>query len=143
MDIFDQIAKMKSIYSFLSILMPILLGIFPAKGNSYYFSSSSGDDSRSASQAQQSATPWKSLSKLNQVFPQLKPGDSVLFKRGDVFYGSIVAGQSGTSGNPIVLAAYGQGGDAIISGFSRLSGWKSAGKGIWQATCPGCGLRVN
>jgi parallel beta-helix repeat protein len=134
---------MKRIYSFLSILVPLFLGIFPAKGNGYFFSSTNGDDSRSASQAQQQATPWKTLSKLNQVFGQLKPGDSVLFKRGDVFYGSIVAGQSGVAGNPIVLAAYGVGSDPIISGFSKLSGWKATGKGIWQAPCQGCGLRVN
>ncbi len=123
--------------------MPVLLEMFPAMGNSYYFSSSNGDDSRSVSQAQQPGTPWKSLSKLNQVFAQLKPGDSVLFKRGDVFYGSIVAGQSGVAGSPVVLAAYGQGNDPVISGFSKLSGWKSTGKGIWQAPCQGCGLRVN
>ena len=134
---------MKLIYVFLSIVMPTLLGIIPAKGNTYYFSSMNGDDSRSSVQAQQSATPWRSLNKLNQVSGQLKPGDSVLFKRGEVFYGSIVAGQSGVAGNPIVFAAYGQGGDPIISGFSKLAGWKSAGNGIWQAPCQGCGMRVN
>ncbi len=119
------------------------MGVFPAKGNSYYFSSVNGDDARSAGQAQQSVTPWRSLAKLNQVFSQLKPGDSVLFNRGEVFYGEIVAGQSGTNGSPIVLAAYGQGNDPIISGFTPLAGWKSAGKSVWQAPCPGCGLRVN
>jgi parallel beta-helix repeat protein len=134
---------MKLTYSFLSIVVPTLLGIIPAKGNTYYFSSMNGDDSRSSVQARQSATPWRSLNKLNQVFGQLQPGDSVLFKRGDVFYGSIVAGQSGVAGNPIVFAAYGQGGDPIISGFSKLAGWKSAGNGIWQSPCQGCGMRVN
>ena len=134
---------MKLIYSFLSIVVPTLLGIIPAKGNTYYFSSMNGDDSRSSGQAQQSTTPWRSLNKLNQVFGQLKPGDSVLFKRGEVFYGSIVAAQSGAAGSPIVFAAYGQGGDPIISGFSKLAGWKSVGNGIWQAPCQGCGMRVN
>jgi parallel beta-helix repeat protein len=42
-----------------------------------------------------------------------------------------------------VFAAFGQGGDPIISGFSKLAGWKSAGNGIWQAPCQGCGMRVN
>ena len=135
---------MKSIYSFLSILMPIFVGIFPVRGNTYYFSANSGDDTRSPAQAQQAATPWKSLDKLNQVFPQLKPGDSVLFKRGEEFYGSIVAGASGAEGRPIVIAAYGQGYNPIISGFSRLTGWKAgSANGVWQAPCQQCGVRVN
>ena len=134
---------MKLTYSFLSILVPVFLGIIPAKGNNYYFSSVSGDDARSSVQAQQPATPWRSLAKLNQVFAQLGPGDSVLFKRGEVFYGSIVAGRSGTAVSPIVFAAFGQGYDPIISGFSRLSGWAPGSGGIWQAPCPGCKGRVN
>jgi parallel beta-helix repeat protein len=135
--------KMKLTYSFLSILVPIFIGIIPAKGNTYYFSSISGDDARSPAQAQQPGTPWRSLAKLDQIFARLGPGDSVLFKRGEAFYGSIVASQSGTAGSPIVFAAFGQGSDPIISGFSKLSGWKSGGNGIWQAPCQGCGLRVN
>jgi parallel beta-helix repeat protein len=134
---------MKIIHFCLAILVPIILGIFPANGNSYYFSSTNGDDSRTATQAGQSGTPWRSLAKLNQVSGQLKPGDSVLFKRGDVFYGTLVIRQSGASGSPIVFAAYGQGSDPVISGFVRLGGWKSVGNGIWQTACPGCGLRVN
>ena len=135
---------MKSIYSFLSILVPIFTGICPAFGNTYYFSNNNGDDSRSPAQAQQSATPWKTLSKLNQIFPQLQPGDSVLFKRGEAYYGSIVAGASGSDGRPIVFAAYGQGYAPIIGGFSRLSGWKAGtANGVWQAPCQGCGVRVN
>jgi parallel beta-helix repeat protein len=114
-----------------------------ARGNTYYFSAGNGDDSRTPAQAMQASTPWRTLGKLNQVFGQLQPGDSVLFKRGEVFYGPIVAGRSGVAGRPIVLAAYGQGYDPIISGFARLGGWKSGGKGIWQAPCQGCGLRVN
>lgn len=135
---------MKSIYSFLSIVVPIFVGIFPARGNTYYFSNNSGDDTRSSAQAQQMATPWRSLAKLNQIFPQLQPGDSVLFKRGEVYYGSIIAGASGAEGRPIVFAAYGQGYEPVISGFSRLSGWKAgSANGVWQAPCQGCGVRVN
>jgi parallel beta-helix repeat protein len=74
----------------------------------------------------------------------LQPGDSVEFNRGEVFYGSIVAGASGSSDRPIVIAAYGQGYEPIVSGFSRLGGWKAGGvSGVWQAPCPGCGVRVN
>jgi parallel beta-helix repeat protein len=123
--------------------MPIFLGIIPARGNTYYFSAGNGDDTRSPAQAQQAGTPWRSLKKLNEAFGQLKPGDSLLLKRGDIFYGSIVANQSGTAGNPIYIGAYGQGNDPVISGFHRLDGWKNIGQNIWQAACPECGLRVN
>ncbi len=135
---------MKSIYSFLSILVPIFVGIFPVRGNNYYFSNNSGDDTRSPAQAQVPATPWRSLAKLNQIFPQLQPGDSVLFKRGEVYYGSIVAGASGVEGRPIVFSAYGQGYEPIISGFTRLGGWTAGStNGVWQSPCQGCGMRVN
>lgn len=120
------------------------MGVIPVRGNTYYISSGSGDDSRTSIQAQSVATPWRSLGKLNQFISQLHPGDSVLFKRGEVYYGSLVAGASGSPDRPIVFAAYGQGYDPIISGFSRLSGWKAGStNGVWQAPCQGCGLRVN
>jgi parallel beta-helix repeat protein len=124
--------------------MPIFAGIVPVRGNSYYFSAMNGDDTRSPAQAQNAATPWRSLTKLNQIFPQLQPGDSILFRRGEVYYGSIVVGASGAEGRPIVLSAYGQGYEPIISGFSRLTGWKAGGaNGVWWAPCQGCGVRVN
>src|SRR6266542_3682187 len=89
----------------------------------YYFSSSQGNDSRTATQAQNPNTPWKTLNKLNSFFSNLKPGDSVLFKRGDTFYGSITINVSGTPSLPIVLGAYGAGAKPIISGFTTISSW--------------------
>src|SRR3954447_26306731 len=85
------------------------------KGANYYFSASQGDDSRTATQAQNPNTPWKTLSKLNSFFASLKPGDSVLFKRDDTFFGSITIAVSGTSSAPIILGAYGSGNRPIIS----------------------------
>lgn len=134
---------MKLIYVVLSIVMPAFCGILPALGNTYYFSAVHGDDGRTMAQAQQISTPWRTLSKLGQLFPQLRPGDSVLFERGGAYYGSITVTQSGTAASPIVFAAYGQGYEPIIGGFSRLTGWKAAKSGIWQAACQGCGVRVN
>src|SRR5215475_8317772 len=78
-----------------------------AGATNYYFSSSSGDDNRTSAQAQSSTTPWKTISKLNAIFSTLKPGDKIFFKRGDVFYGSIIPNKSGSSGLPITFDAYG------------------------------------
>ena len=51
--------------------------------------------------------PWKSLQKLQGL--QFKPGDSVLFKRGSEFAGTVTVDTSGQEGNPITFKAYGMG----------------------------------
>ncbi|MEP7251247.1 MAG: right-handed parallel beta-helix repeat-containing protein [Ginsengibacter sp.] len=120
----------------MKILLALLfIGFFStAFSKSYYFSSSSGDDSRSADYAQKSSTPWKSLSKLNSIFSILEGGDSVLLKRGDIFYGSIIATKSGVPNVPIVIASYGSGSLPVVSGFVKISQWTSNGNGIFKAT---------
>lgn len=99
----------------------------------YYFSSSIGDDNRSSLQAQNSSTPWRSLTKLNSFFPSLKAGDSVLFKSGDTFYGTIIARSSGTISSPIIFSSYGAGNNPIITGLSNLGGWVTVATGIWES----------
>lgn len=105
-----------------------------ANATNYYFSSSSGDDSRTAAQAQNPATPWKTISKLNSYFSTLAAGDSVLFKRDDVFYGSITVNKSGTATNPIKLGAYGAGAKPTITGFTTVASWTSVGTNLWEST---------
>ncbi|MEO7802009.1 MAG: hypothetical protein ABIR81_08420, partial [Ginsengibacter sp.] len=99
--------------SFLSVLLVLLVSY--AHATNYYFSSSSGDDSRTASQAKSSSTPWRSINKLNSIFTILQPGDAVLFKRGDTFYGTITVRKSGSSTSPILISAYGSGIKPIIT----------------------------
>ena len=105
-----------------------------ANANTYYFSSSTGDDSRSSTQAQNPSTPWKTLSKLNSFFSSLNPGDVVLFMRGDVFPGSVTATKDGTAANPITFSAYGTGAKPVISGFYTVPAWTNAGSNIWEST---------
>lgn len=115
----------------------LLLALFPggiARAVNYYFSSSTGDDSRTAAQAQNTATPWKTLAKLNSVFSTLNPGDNIYFMKGDVFYGSITISKSGTSSAPITLGAYGSGAAPVISGFSAVTNWTNLGSNIWEST---------
>jgi ribosomal protein L14 len=118
----------------LTVLLLIEVILLPqkAKATNYYFSSSNGDDSRTSTQAQSASTPWKSIDKLNTFFASLKPGDSVLFNRGDVFYGKIIVNTSGTSGSPIVLGAYGTGARPIITGFTTPTSWTSIGNGVYE-----------
>ncbi|MBC7915418.1 MAG: T9SS type A sorting domain-containing protein [Pyrinomonadaceae bacterium] len=111
--------------------------------SNYYFSSSEGNDSRSALEARNSATPWKTLSKLNQLSNLLQPGDAILFKRGDIFEGSITINRSGSSTLPIVFSAYGTGSKPEISGFTALTNWNSIGNGIWETTVPSATSNIN
>src|SRR5690606_33950021 len=71
----------------------------------YYFSTSLGDDTRSYAEAKDPNTPWKSIEKLNEIFISLGPGDQVLFRRGEKFFGSININQSGQPDNPIKIGA--------------------------------------
>src|SRR5688572_26961189 len=91
------------------LLTALLLLSVMSWGNNYYFSVATGDDSRSAQEAQNPETPWKSIDKLNAFSRGLQPGDSVLFKRGEVFYGSITIRARGAMNNPIYYGAWGAG----------------------------------
>jgi parallel beta-helix repeat protein len=114
-----------------------------SRATNYYFSNSSGNDSRSATQAQSASTPWKTVNKLNSIFRSLQPGDSVLFKRGETFYGTITVTKSGTSSQPIVISAYGKGNKPVIKSLVRLSNWVSVGNGIWESYNAALGTTVN
>src|SRR5687768_1549664 len=109
----------------LAILSAILLvcSFNSASAKTYYFSSISGNDSRTSIQAQNLSTPWKTLSKLNTFFSSLQPGDSVLLKRGETFYGSIMVNKSGIASAPVVVGDYGTGNKPVITSLVTLSGW--------------------
>ena len=125
------------------LLAVFLVLTFTSNATTYYFSSSLGNDSYTSTQARSQATPWKSISKLNSIFSTLVAGDSILLKRGDVFYGGIVVTRSGSSTNSIVIDAYGSGNKPVISGFSTLSSWAAVGNGVYQATTAGISDNVN
>jgi parallel beta-helix repeat protein len=112
---------------------------------SYYISSSNGSDQYSSLQARNPATPWKTLDKLNSYFKDLQPGDSVLLKRGEIFYGAIVANKSGAVFAPIYIGAYGTGAKPEISGSVALTTWKLAKNGIYESPCglPATTLIIN
>jgi len=59
-------------------------------------------------------------------------GDSISFKRGETFYGTLTISQSGISGNPIVITAYGTGNNPIITGLSTVTGWTTIGGGVYS-----------
>ncbi|MDF3079320.1 MAG: parallel beta-helix repeat containing protein [Sphingobacteriaceae bacterium] len=101
----------------------------------YYFSSSTGNDQYTSQQARSPQTPWKTLSKLNSFFANIMSGDSILFKRGETFEGTITVTKSGGFYAPINFGAYGQGAKPVLTGFTTLSNWKLVGSGIYEAPC--------
>jgi len=119
----------------LSLVLSVTFFQF-ARASNYYFSSTLGNDDRPPRQAQNPSTPWKTLSKLNAYFSSLEPGDQVLLKRGDIFYGSIVVSSSGTASAPIVIGAYGSGNKPVITSLVTLSGWSANDtyKGVYGST---------
>ncbi len=98
-----------------TILLVFCLGYLSAQ-NSYYFSSSAGNDANVGSET----NPFQTISKLNSL--ALVPGDKILFKRGDAFTGQIIASQSGTEGAPIVYDSYGTGDLPILSASDGPNG---------------------
>ena len=116
--------------TFLVLLLAFIS--FNSKANTYFFSSTDGDDTRSATQAQNSLTPWKTIDKFNTIFNTLSPGDVVLFKRGDTFYGSLQISRSGTTSLPITIGAYGVGAKPIITGLQPITNWVAIGGGIYE-----------
>ena len=111
-------------------------------GNVYYVSTS-GDD---ANDGKSPETPWKTLAKVNEgvesVYPftqkedaLIKAGDAVLFKRGDLFRGTVIA----TSG--VSYGAYGEGEKPKIYGGEADSAtekkWSlyDENKNIWKLNC--------
>ena len=106
----------------------LLFFTFNVQAKNIYISNAGNDVNSGLSPA----TPWKTIAKLNASFNVISAGDSLLFKRGEVFTGGIIMGKPGTSALPIILGAYGSGVKPVISGFATLTNWTNVGNGIWK-----------
>lgn len=82
-----------------------------AVGTAYFVDSGAGNDSNSGTS---SAAPWRSLSKVNAT--TFSPGDTVSFKAGGSWHGSLTIGSSGSATNPVTFGAYGSGAAPLIAG---------------------------
>jgi hypothetical protein len=127
---------MRIIFSF--ILALGLGGL--AWGTTYYVSSSSGSDANSGTSA---SAAWATVGDVNaQTF---QAGDSVLFKRGDVWNESLIPPSSGSSGNPITFDAYGTGAAPNLTGYYAIpaSKWVLVTGNAWKAPVPSTFATVN
>jgi len=101
----------------------------------YYVSSSLGNDTYTG---KSTSAAWKTITKVNSMMNIFVAGDSVLFKRGDVFTEQLNITKSGTSANKIVFAAYGTGANPMLNTAVTLSGWTvTSNPNIWVANYTG------
>ena len=100
------------------LFLPLLL---TAKN---YYVSSSGSNSNGGT----ITAPWQTIAKVNAT--TFETGDSILFKGGDSFKGTLRPKQNG-----LTFASYGIG-KGIITGLTTISAWTNLGSNIWEATVP-------
>lgn len=111
----------------------VLLLSFGSYASTNYYISNSGSD---ANNGTSTSTPWATLSKVNSAL--FVAGDSVLFNKGDIFYGQLgqLNNPLGTLNNPIIISSYGIGANPKISGFTQLSSWVNSSGNIYYASIP-------
>jgi len=111
----------------LILLFTLIVTMLTTQARKFYWSST-GSDSYTTTQAQNPSTPWQTLRKLTSLTTGtngptvFRAGDTLCFKRGDVFYGNpndnycaaywwnkdaYWTAPSGTLTNPIVFTNYG------------------------------------
>lgn len=98
----------------------------------YYVDSKSGNDGNDGSQA----TPWKTIDRVNMA--TFVAGDTVFFKRGGAFRGTLMPKSGTTSGN-ITYSAYGTGTTdkpKLLASFQRnnTTDWTNEGGNLWSTT---------
>jgi hypothetical protein len=87
--------------------------------NTYYVDSSGGSDSNAGTSPD---APWKSIAQVQSMLGSLKPGDSVLFLKGDVWNEQLDLDHlAGAQGSPITFSTYGDGAMPVIDGGGTRS----------------------
>ncbi|MFG1706150.1 NosD domain-containing protein [Nonomuraea sp. M3C6] len=125
--------RLLSVAVMASLLPAVPSAALAQAGTTYYVDSKAGNDAAAGTGA---ATAWKSLDKVGSA--DLKPGDTVSFKRGSSFTSGLTLTASGTAAKPIVIQPYGTGPLAKISGTDadcvvvkgnhwRISGLRASG----------------
>ena len=99
------------IYISVLFVLPLLVN-----AKTYYVSNEGNDKNKGTSSEKAFAT----IDKINKT--TLKPGDKVLFRRGDIFIGEMVVHSAGTPSKPITFSSYGDMADPlpVLSGAVNI-----------------------
>jgi hypothetical protein len=97
-----------------------------ASAATYYVSTAYGDNTNCTGLSQaayvsgtEQPCPFKTIAKINSL--TFLPGDTILFKRGETFIGSLNPASSGSDGNQITFSAYDTGDLPIIDGTTTYA----------------------
>ncbi|MEM8566136.1 MAG: T9SS type A sorting domain-containing protein [Bacteroidota bacterium] len=95
---------------------------FTSYAANYYIDSVEGSDANDGSLL----SPWQSMANINNT--TFMPGDSILFRAGQSWVGTIIAQGSGTENAPIVIGRYGDGENPILNGNALTDCTSEPGK---------------
>ncbi len=120
-----------------------------ARATTFYVANNGSDSNPGTSQN----SPWKTIRKANQTLSSLRPGDSLLFRSGDVFRddylhcSNVTKAQAesentqpcfGKQNAPITISSYGPGAKPILDGADPLLvTWTRLAGATFQATLSG------
>lgn len=117
-------------YLILSFSLIFCVAVVTAKN---YYVSADGEDANSGEHPEEA---WRSLDKVNQSMDILLPGDSVLFRKGDVFKGILRITCQGSFDHPIIFSGFGAGQQPVIDGSVLVEDWFPETGSIWKASVP-------
>lgn len=115
-----------------------LLSGMPANANAQsgrtYFVSLKGDDNAAGTSE---STAWQSINRVNKAFAegQIVHGDTVLFQRGQRFFGELNQLSEPNGDARLTISAYGTGAPPVIMGYKvldRAKAWSKVGENLWQ-----------
>ena len=123
----SSIVALSSLFLLLSSFIS-LLSVTPLYAATYYIDATGGKDTNDGL-AQ--TTAWKTIAKVNAS--SFRPGDQILFKKGETWREQLTVPSSGSAGNPITYGAFGNGALPVISSAGLVSSWTVYSGNIWQA----------
>ncbi len=115
------------IMGFLLVISSLMITPVMADASSAtYYVDPSGNDSNNGISA---STPWKTLDKVNST--TFQPGDTILFKAGGTWTGTLHPLGSGSSSAQITIDMYGTGNKPIIAGNGATNAVLLDGQEYW------------
>jgi hypothetical protein len=120
------------------LLFLLLMISTQLQAESFYLDASGGNDANDGLSA---ATAWQNLQRLRSPFIPLSAGDTVLFKRGEIWAGTqLYIDYASVAGAPVIFSAYGDEADdlPVVTSMGELPGsdvaanWTEVSPGIWS-----------
>jgi rhodanese-related sulfurtransferase len=111
-----------------AFLLAVFGGARGVLATDYYVSNAGSDGNTGLTPS----AAWQTIAHVNSR--SFLPGDSVLFRRGDVWRETLSIHSSGTAEAWLTLGAYGTGTRPRILGSERASGWTQVAPNIWRSS---------